>query len=319
MAVISTRLHGAGDYATGVGLLAVPHLLGVDDPVAAGVLRGTGAAILGLSAVTDYELGILRRLPMPVHLFIDAATGATLAAGGGLWLRRRGGGVASRLRRRGGGTMNWLPHVVVGAAEIGAAALTSRRPSDHAPDTASAGGDRGAQAGAGDGEGTAARTPDRPTPGSRESTEADDPRRRLPAELPSRPEDEFDPLVAREEAAAAAAAARIGGAADSPVTDPAMDPVYQAGGGEQDGWEQAEDLLIENASHGDGYADPERDAFSPERESDRSTAAYGEPDAIRSTELEDERVADAQGDPSDAQGDPSDTQGDSSDAQGGTP
>ena len=38
-----------------------------------------------------------------------------------------------------------------------------------------------------------------------------------------------------------------------------------------------------SASHGDGHAEPELDAFSPEREADRSTAVYGAPDAIRST------------------------------------
>jgi hypothetical protein len=42
--------------------------------------------------------------------------------------------------------------------------------------------------------------------------------------------------------------------------------------------------LIENASHGDGHAEPELDAFSPEREADRSAAVYGETDEIRSTE-----------------------------------
>ena len=41
--------------------------------------------------------------------------------------------------------------------------------------------------------------------------------------------------------------------------------------------------LIENASRGDGHAEPALDAFSPEREADRSTAVYGKSDEIRST------------------------------------
>jgi hypothetical protein len=292
MAVISTRVHGAGDYATGAGLLAAPNLLGLDDPAAAAVLRGTGVAILGLSAVTDYELGIVRRLPMPIHLLIDAATGAALAAGGSLWLRGRSGGLAGRLPWRGRGTANWLPHVVVGVAEIGAAALTARRPGDRSQSAAAQGGPPAAEPAAsplrgGSSPGGVA------SPSVSEGSAAETrPAQTAPVEVP--PQEEFDPLVAREEAAAAAAAARIGGVAGSPTGDPAMDPVYQAGGGEQEGWEQAEDLLIENATHGDSYADPERDAFSAEVESDRSTAAYGEPDAIRSTEVEDERVTDAQ-------------------------
>ena len=85
-----------------------------------------------------------------------------------------------------------------------------------------------------------------------------------------------------EEAAAAAEAASIGGRVAPEVDDPAMDPVYQAGGGEEEGFEEAEAELIENATHGDGHGNPERDAFSPEREADRSTAVYGEGDQIPS-------------------------------------
>ncbi len=100
--------------------------------------------------------------------------------------------------------------------------------------------------------------------------------------------DRDDPLVAREESAAAAAAARIGGFSSPEVDDPAMRPVYQAGGGEQEGWEQAEAELIENATHGDGAGHPERDAFAAELESDRAGAEYGESDRFRSSEVPDD-------------------------------
>ena len=60
--------------------------------------------------------------------------------------------------------------------------------------------------------------------------------------------------------------------------DPAWQAVDEAGGGEQDGFEVAEHDLERNASHDDGEAFPELDAFTPERESDRSTAEYGESD-----------------------------------------
>jgi hypothetical protein len=59
-----------------------------------------------------------------------------------------------------------------------------------------------------------------------------------------------------------------------------MRPVYEAGGGEQEGFELAEHDLVRNASHDDGGGYPERDAFTPERESDRSGAEYGESDEI---------------------------------------
>jgi hypothetical protein len=72
------------------------------------------------------------------------------------------------------------------------------------------------------------------------------------------------------------------------VDDPALEPLYEAGEGEEDGWELAEAELIENASHGDGRAVPELDAFPPETEGDRATIVYGESDDIRSAEVDDD-------------------------------
>jgi len=61
--------------------------------------------------------------------------------------------------------------------------------------------------------------------------------------------------------------------------DPAMKPVEEAGGGVSEGFEQAEEELIENASHGDGAGNPETDAIDNEdAEAERSTAEYGEAD-----------------------------------------
>ena len=64
-----------------------------------------------------------------------------------------------------------------------------------------------------------------------------------------------------------------------------MRPVYEAGGGPAEGFEQAEADLIDNASHGDGHGDPLSDAFTPEVASDRAGVAYGEPDEIDTTEV----------------------------------
>jgi hypothetical protein len=61
--------------------------------------------------------------------------------------------------------------------------------------------------------------------------------------------------------------------------DPAMQPVNESGGGVAEGFEQAEEQLIENASHGDGTGDPEADAIDNEHvDAERSTAEYGEAD-----------------------------------------
>ena len=64
--------------------------------------------------------------------------------------------------------------------------------------------------------------------------------------------------------------------------DPARQPVDEAGGGEAEGFELAEEELRENAEHGDlNPRNPLRDAFPAEREPDRSGAEYGEADDVR--------------------------------------
>ena len=95
-----------------------------------------------------------------------------------------------------------------------------------------------------------------------------------------------DDLIKEEEAAAAADAARIGGVAgDEDEFDPAMRPVYEAGGGEAEGFELAEADLIDNASHGDGHGNPEIDAFTPEVESDRASIEHAAGDQEKVTEV----------------------------------
>jgi hypothetical protein len=97
----------------------------------------------------------------------------------------------------------------------------------------------------------------------------------------------MEQLAAREEAAAAAEAAAIGGPApDESRDDPAMRPVYEAGGGPEEGFDTAQELLIENAQHGDGRGNPLRDAFRPEAESDRETAVHGEADDQHSVNVQ---------------------------------
>src|SRR4051794_27995700 len=87
-----------------------------------------------------------------------------------------------------------------------------------------------------------------------------------------------DPGVRDEAEKAANEAAHIGGDVPPQSDDPAFEAVAEGGEGEAEGFEQAEEELIEGASHGDPQPDPEQAAFTPEEESDRSTADYGEPD-----------------------------------------
>ena len=94
-----------------------------------------------------------------------------------------------------------------------------------------------------------------------------------------------DERAREEEQAAAEEAAAIGGPGAPVEGDEASRPVEEAGGGEAEGFEQAERELAEQASHGENRWSPEKDAFTPEGESDRSTAEYGEPDEVDPTEV----------------------------------
>jgi hypothetical protein len=111
--VIPTGVHGMLDYlASGVNL-AFPRLLGLQEaPWAATVPRLDGLAGLGYSLITDYELGAFRALPMPTHLALDAAKGLFMASSPWLF------GFAKN------GTRYWLPHVLMGTADVVAVVTT---------------------------------------------------------------------------------------------------------------------------------------------------------------------------------------------------
>ena len=92
-----------------------------------------------------------------------------------------------------------------------------------------------------------------------------------------------DPLVAEQERLAALEAAAIGGVAGDENLSPARRPVIEAGGGQAEGFELAEQDLIRHASHSDDNSDSIvlRDAGAPERESDLQTGEFGEADGYR--------------------------------------
>jgi hypothetical protein len=58
--------------------------------------------------------------------------------------------------------------------------------------------------------------------------------------------------------------------------DPAWQAVDEAGGGEQEGFEQSEELLIENAENAEHS--PALDGFPEEREDQPDRASYGDAD-----------------------------------------
>ena len=73
-----------------------------------------GASALVYSLMTDYELGATRTISMRTHLTLDLLSGLVLAASPWIF------GFADRV---------YLPHLVLGIFEIGAALMTSRTPS----------------------------------------------------------------------------------------------------------------------------------------------------------------------------------------------
>jgi hypothetical protein len=97
--------------------------------------------------------------------------------------------------------------------------------------------------------------------------------------MPGEPRD--DDLVAREEAAAAEEAGRVGGRAPDDA-DEARRPVDEAGGGEAEGFEAAEEALVEHAEHTTGEGTPRPDQMGEEAEVPR--ASYGEADRPRPAE-----------------------------------
>jgi hypothetical protein len=102
------------------------------------------------------------------------------------------------------------------------------------------------------------------------------------------------PDRAREEAEAAAAeAGAIGGRPSSEPPgqehpDEAVRPVAEAGGGEAEGFEQAEDELIEHASHGDQHAARQAIEDAPGDSDDARAAEGGEADEERSSERDED-------------------------------
>jgi hypothetical protein len=62
-------------------------------------------------------------------------------------------------------------------------------------------------------------------------------------------------------------------------------PLEEAGQGEAEGFEQAEELLRRRAEHRDQGGNPKYD--QPEPEADEPPGTYAEPDHERSSELED--------------------------------
>jgi hypothetical protein len=102
---------------------------------------------------------------------------------------------------------------------------------------------------------------------------------------------ERDPIerdIEREEDAAAAEAAKIGGESGMEDIPEEERPLAEGGEGESEGFELAEEELIERASHeDDSPGNPLRDAGEPEESGGALTQdEYGDADDVESTETD---------------------------------
>ncbi|AOC97036.1 MULTISPECIES: SPW repeat domain-containing protein [Flavobacterium] len=114
MKPINTKTHGYMDYIMGVFLIASPSLFNLNhEKPESSVFYVLGAATIIYSLMTDYELGFLKVIPMPIHLIVDFLSGLFLAASP--WLL----GFSETV---------YGPHLTLGIIEIGAALLTSTQP-----------------------------------------------------------------------------------------------------------------------------------------------------------------------------------------------
>ncbi|MHA6247268.1 SPW repeat protein [Pontibacter sp. CAU 1760] len=81
MRFIPTRFHGMLDYVVGMLFLLAPWIFSFSDmALASWVMVIAGIAVLALTVLTDFEVGIIRKTPMKIHLIGDFGLGALLAA-----------------------------------------------------------------------------------------------------------------------------------------------------------------------------------------------------------------------------------------------
>ena len=82
MKMIPRFIHAVADYLCGLILLLAPNLLGFADLGGASVWvpRIVGLLVLGQAMMTQYELGLIKIIPIGTHLMSDYVVGAFLLA-----------------------------------------------------------------------------------------------------------------------------------------------------------------------------------------------------------------------------------------------
>lgn len=93
--------------------LVFPRLFRLEGALRAALVPPIAGAVgTGYSLIITYQLGVLKVLPMPAHLAFDAAKGVFMASSPWLFGFARNG------------TRYWLPHLLMGMADVLAAATS---------------------------------------------------------------------------------------------------------------------------------------------------------------------------------------------------
>ncbi|GAB3204378.1 hypothetical protein ABID22_003310 [Pontibacter aydingkolensis] len=80
MRFIPTRFHGVLDYVVGLLFIVAPWLFNFSDVTyATWIMVIAGVLVLLQTVFTDFEVGLIRKIPMQSHLMVDFGLGVILA------------------------------------------------------------------------------------------------------------------------------------------------------------------------------------------------------------------------------------------------
>jgi ammonia channel protein AmtB len=115
MRFIPTRFHGILDYVVGLLMIASPWLFDFSgNDYATWTIVIAGVLVLLQTVFTDFEVGVVRKIPMQSHLMMDFGLGVILALSPWLF------GFADYV---------YTPHLIFGVFSILASLTTHRVPS----------------------------------------------------------------------------------------------------------------------------------------------------------------------------------------------
>ncbi|HSI76670.1 MAG TPA: SPW repeat protein [Lunatimonas sp.] len=113
MRFIDSRTHAVIDYMSGILFIASPWVLGFANHGAAMSLPSiTGALIIIISLMTDFEYGLLPAVSLPMHLHFDIIIGLVLLTSPWIF------GFSARVM--------W-PHVIFGMVSVFAGLFTEKQ------------------------------------------------------------------------------------------------------------------------------------------------------------------------------------------------